>query len=317
MPEILWLLGSAGLAAFDAMRPSPPAWAPSRVFRDGGYAVMRNGWKKDAHQLVFDAGPLGCRVSGGHGHADLLSIQCSAFGEPFLVDPGTGTYAEDSWRSFFRSTAAHSTVMVDGVSQAEPAGPFSWQERPRARLRRWVSTDEFDLADAEHDAYARLRDPVRHRRQVLFVKPRYWVLVDDLVGTETHEVELRFQFGPVKASLEPERWARAVAGGHALLIRAFASVPLEARLRQGRLEPTEGWLSPDYGRRQPAPVLVYSGAAGLPLRIVTLLLPSVKEAAAPPRLRPLVEEGQVCGFVFEATGETVSVAGDEVLLVSF
>ena len=135
--------------------------------------VMRDGWGEAAHHLVFDVGPLGCSASGGHGHADLLSIQCAAFGEAFLIDLGTGTYADPAWRSFFRSSAAHSTVMVDGESQAVPGGPFDWRQRPRARLNRWLSTASFDFADAEHNAYGRLPDPVRHRRRVT-LGPRSW-----------------------------------------------------------------------------------------------------------------------------------------------
>lgn len=76
-PEVLWLLGPQGCKAFDDLRPVPPAVAPSRLFSAGGYAVMRSGWDKRAHRLIFDTGPLGCEVSGGHGHADLLGIQCA------------------------------------------------------------------------------------------------------------------------------------------------------------------------------------------------------------------------------------------------
>ena len=306
-PELLWLLGPAGLATFESIRPAPPADS-SRLFADGGYAVMRDGWGVDGHHLVFDVGPLGCPASGGHGHADLLSVQCSAFGEPFLVDAGTGKYANATWRSFFRGTAAHSTVMVDGVGQAEPAAPFAWQQRPRARLRRWLSAETFDFADAEHDAYARLLDPVRHRRRVLFVKPRYWVLLDDLEGAEPHRVELRFQFGRVSARLEAGLWARATAAGRGLLVCPFASVPLEVRLREGARHPIEGWVSPDYGVRRPAPVLVYSATARLPLRVITLLLPIADAAAPLPAVRPLMRDGsELVGLVFEEGGEGVSL----------
>uniref|UniRef100_UPI00190F100A heparinase II/III domain-containing protein n=1 Tax=Klebsiella pneumoniae TaxID=573 RepID=UPI00190F100A len=69
-----------------------------------------------------DVGPLGCPQSGGHGHADLLSIQCSAFGEPYIIDPGTYCYTPaEEWRDFFRNTTSHSTVIVDGAGQAVPA----------------------------------------------------------------------------------------------------------------------------------------------------------------------------------------------------
>src|SRR5206468_6518198 len=85
-----------------------PAAPASRLFPDGGLIVMRSGWNDDAHQLIFDVGPLGCPFSAGHGHADLLSIQCSVFGRPCLVDAGTYGYtAEPRWRDFFRGTAAH------------------------------------------------------------------------------------------------------------------------------------------------------------------------------------------------------------------
>jgi hypothetical protein len=313
-PELLWLLGPPGLAAFESLLPAPPAGSPSRLFAEGGYAVMRDGWDPDGHQVVFDVGPLGCPVSAGHGHADLLSVQCWAFGEPFLVDPGTGTYGDEAWRNFFRSTAAHSTVMVDGQSQAVPAGPFAWQQRPRARLRRWLSTEAFDFADAEHDAYGRLPDPVHHRRRVLFVKPRYWVLLDDLEGAEPHRVELRFQFGPAGVRLEPGLWTRATVAGRALLLRPFAEVPLQARLSRGSRQPMEGWISPGYGQRQPAPMVVYSTTAPLPLRIVTLLLPSREPNAPPPPARPLVREGTgLVGLVIDGDHEMVLEGEDGVL----
>ena len=177
-------MGLDGLRAFDALQPVPPAGPASRAFQEGGYAIMRNQWDDDANQMIVDIGPLGCPGSSGHGHADLLSVQCAIFGEPCLVDGGNFCYTPDSeWRDFFRSTASHSTLVIDGRTQSEPAGPFAWRERPRVRLREWHSSPELDFLDAEHDAFSRRGDPLVHRRRILFVKPRYWIIVDDLVGT--------------------------------------------------------------------------------------------------------------------------------------
>jgi len=307
-PETLWLLGPAGLAALEELRPEPPEGAPSRVFPDGGYAVMRSGWSPHDHHLIFDVGPLGCPISGGHGHADLLALQCCAYGKRFLADAGTGVYTGDpEWRDFFRGTAAHSTVMIDGESQAVTTGPFSWKQRPAARLRRFTTSDACDYADAEHDAYARLPDPVRHRRRVLFVKPRYWVVVDDLDGRDVHRVEVRFQFAPMVVTVDPALWARAYAPGrHDLRIRPFATVPIEAEVREGRAEPIEGWVSPDYGRRLSAPVLIYRVVTRLPLRVVTLLLPGDRPFAPAPEVSPLIaEDGALAGIRFEKPREIV------------
>lgn len=313
-PEMLWLLGAPALASIDALEAVPPRATDFQLFSHGGYAVMRTGWHEDAHQLIFDAGPLGCPLSGGHGHADLLSIQCVAFGEPCLVDPGTGCYTGDAqWRDHFRGTGAHSTVTVDGRGQATPAGPFSWKQRPGARIRRHESTDEYDLVDADHDAYLGLADPVRHRRWVFFARPRYFVVVDDLEGEAAHHVELRFQFAPMDVSVEGA-WVRARRrSGHGLLLRTFATVPLEPVLAEGGLEPVRGWVSPNYGQREPAPALGIETTARLPLRLVTLLLPVAKADSAPPAVTVLGDDAPD-GLEFGRWRERVAIGTDGIRL---
>ena len=309
-PEVLWLLGPAGLDAFDALRPAPPAAPPSRLFASGGYAVMRSGWAPDDHQMIFDVGPLGCPVSGGHGHADLLSVQCVVFGEPYLVDSGTYCYAGDlASRRYFRSTAAHSAVVVDGESQAAQAGPFRWTERPGARLTDWRSTSDLDFAEAHHRAYAELPGGgAVHRRRVVFVKGRYWVVVDDLQGDGEHQIDLQFQFAPLEVRVDPTLWARARGRtGSELLVRPFATVALKASLHTGELDPPRGWVSPVYGRREPAPLLVYSTVTTLPLRVLTLLLPSPGPHAAVPSVSSVIGAGGApAGLMFEDAGERIA-----------
>ena len=306
-PETAWLLGPAGCESFAALKPEPPAHPPSRLFPEGGYAVMQGGWARDAHQLLFDVGPLGCWVSGGHGHADLLSIQACAFGRPQLVDPGTYCYtAHTSWRDHFRSTAAHSSVAVDRQSQALTAGPFSWRKRPRAHLRAWLSTAVFDYADADHDAYRRLRDPVRHRRRVLFVKPRYWVVVDDITGADVHQVDLSFQFGPARLAPDTGGWMHAPGPGGGLHLKAFSTSLLQQETHEGEVEPIRGWVSSDYGLRAPAPLLCYTAVTKLPLRVVTLLIPSGGEGAAPPDVTQAQGDG-VMNLAFAGGKETLRI----------
>jgi hypothetical protein len=312
-PETLWLLGPTGLKAFEALPPAPPEISPSRLFQDGGYVVMSGGWSADAHQLIFDVGPLGCPVSAGHGHADLLSVQCSVFGQPFIVDPGMYCYTPDrDWRDFFRGTAAHSAAIVDGEPQAIPAGPFRWNSRPQARLHRWTSTGTYDFADASHDAYSRLPDPVIHRRRVLFVKSRYWVFVDDIEGEAEHHLDLCFQFAPVEVTLEPTLWARVRgSAGRGLFIRPFAAVPLQGEVHEAAVAPLRGWIAPDYGQRRPAPALTYSAETRLPLRILTLLVPTKDISGSLPTVTVIeADAAGPVGLRFEETHEIVRFNDD-------
>lgn len=313
-PELGWLLGPESCEYFRNLTTAPPTRAPSRHFPDGGYAVMQGGWRRDAHQLILDTGPLGCHLSGGHGHADLLSIQCNVFGAAQIVDPGTYCYtAHPNWRDHFRGTQAHSTVTVDRRDQAKPTGPFSWSKRPVAVMTRWDSTQEFDYADAEHDAYADLKDPVRHRRRVYFAKPHFWVVADDLLGADVHEIDLRFQFGgDVSLAAGSDDWVCSRRrDGKGLLLRPFSTTPLQTAIHEGGLQPIQGWISPNYGLRQPAPALSISAVCRLPLRIVTLLLPADGSDAVPPEVRASYL-GSDLRLEFPATEEWVLVDDERI-----
>src|SRR5262249_44074857 len=132
-----------------------------------------------------------------------------------------------------------------------------------------------------------------------------------------HHIELRFQLAPRRASLEADDWARVRGAlGKGLWIRTFARVPLEARLLEGGSAPCEGWVAPDYGRRCPAPVLTYCASAVLPLRILTLLLPSSDVAAPGPWVAPLWGmRGEPEGVLFEESGERARFEEDDGRLV--
>lgn len=285
--EAIWLLGPRVVQDIAALPAAPAKRAASCLFEEGGYAILRSDFGPNAHQMIFDVGPLGCPISGAHGHADLLALTCDIFGKPCIVDPGMPNYGGDpEWRDAFRSTALHSTVVVDGLSQATPSGPFSWVSRPRARLRSWISNETFDFADGEHDAYRFGKSTLTHRRRVIFFKPRYWVVIDDLDEQDcqtARSIELCLQFGPRHVIQRELPWMRvSTPAGHALLVRATADVPLEAAVHEGERPPMpiRGWFSPEYGSLQPAPSLVYTATTRLPLRVVTLLLP-VERADTP------------------------------------
>jgi hypothetical protein len=124
-----------------------------------------------ASQLVFDIGGLGL-LTGGHSHADALSLVLSSQGRELLVDPGTYVYnCAPEWRSWFRSTRAHNTVEIDGCDQAETGGTFRWKTRMSTRMLRDPSFPP-EYLEAEHDGYERLPHGVTHRRRLLHIPGR-------------------------------------------------------------------------------------------------------------------------------------------------
>ena len=105
----------------------------------------------------------------------------------------------------------------------------------------------------------------------------------------------------------------SLPGGRGLLLRCLAEIPFAVSVHEGETDPIRGWVSPDYGRREPAPLVMFSTRAALPLRAFTLLLPTEDVNATPPALDLVGSERGPAGLRF-ASGETVLFREDEVVL---
>jgi hypothetical protein len=110
-------------------------------------------------------------------------------------------------------------------------------------------------------------------------------------------------------SLGPHPWARAeTPQGRVLWISPFPAAPVQPALKYGELSPIRGWISCDYGDRQPAPMLIYSFAVALPWRILTLLLPDRQGLASPPAVRAIYDAtGRPTGLAFDRPCRVVRV----------
>ncbi|HEY9233364.1 MAG TPA: alginate lyase family protein, partial [Blastocatellia bacterium] len=197
--ETLWLLGPDALARYDAIAAHSPE-SSAQAFAESGYFVMRDGWTTEASYAVIDCGPHGVQ-SCGHAHADQLAFEFAAHGTTWLVDPGTFTYTGDAeMRDWFRSTAAHNTVTVDGEQQSIPAGPFAWTQIAEPLAREFFEACGSVYFEGAHNGYERLPDPVTHRRALLFVRaddatlPSYLIVRDRFAARAAHRYAARYHF---------------------------------------------------------------------------------------------------------------------------
>lgn len=168
--------------------------APRLSFQQGGYYLLGKDFDSESEvRIVIDCGPLGYLSLAAHGHADALAFTLSMGGREMLVDPGTFAYhTHREWRDYFRSTAAHNTVQIDGVDQSEIGGNFMWLRKANAVA---LAHDGMHFFEGKQDGYMRLRDPVMHKRSVRFDTQRNAVKVEDtLECLGEHEVALHWHF---------------------------------------------------------------------------------------------------------------------------
>jgi hypothetical protein len=267
-----WLLGAEADARFHAL-PGNAARAPSRrAFVDGGYFVLGSDFGTGREvRLVVDAGPLGYGSLAAHGHADALSFTLSAGGHELLVDPGTCTYRPDSpWRAFFRSTAAHNTLRIDGQDQSEAGGSFLWLSKANAACSHWQSTPAEDRFEGWQDGYMRLPDPVMHRRRITLHKVQRRVEVEDVLETTgMHFVELFFHFAEQCEVARVEHGVMVTRDGARALLRLPEVQGAAVQVIRGQESPRLGWVSRRFDELAPCSTVVWSTWIGSHTRLRT------------------------------------------------
>ena len=161
-------------------------------FEDAGvYVLSDKRGEKDEIFVLADAGLLGFLSIAAHGHADALSFTMSVGGCPIFVDPGTYTYyPKPNWRSWFRSTQAHNTVMVDERDQSVQGGSMLWTQKAATTVKQWTGGDTPVLM-AAHDGYA----PLVHSR-TLKLENRKLYISDLFSGGGAETLEWNFHLHP-------------------------------------------------------------------------------------------------------------------------
>lgn len=247
-----------------------------------GHYIMRSGWNPPDLHMHFDAGPFGA----GHQHEDKLGVLAYAHGKPLLIEGGVYMYDKSRWRRYVLSTRAHNTIRVDGLDQrarGEKAShvlpyPFKPLDNP------WQSGPDADFVEGTYEFGYGERDErvadVIHRRAVLFVKPKYWIVSDVLVPADErpHRYEAIFHFNADDAEAGGLR-VSTTDGGARLHIVAAPADGLGARVVKGIAEePVQGWANRPW---RPVPTALYEWRTAGTSRRVFVIYPAAAGEACP------------------------------------
>ncbi len=126
-----------------------------------GWVAMRSAWH-DPHGalLAFTSSPS----TMGHSHFDANSFVVNVAGEWLATDPGYDAVGP-------KATEGHNSLLVDGHGQVKKGG---------GKITGFFTSP--DVAYAVGDASASYRADLlkTFRRHVLYVRPDYWLILDEL-----------------------------------------------------------------------------------------------------------------------------------------
>ena len=234
----LWWFGPERCVADLAERNPRNA---GEVFGVAGLVAMRRG----PVVALFDAGSFG-PGGAGHSHSDALSLVVTVGERAILIDSGTFSYMNPEWRGYFRGSAAHSTLRIDGQDQGVASGPFRWAQKPKVQLL------DSTVRGARHHAVATCTyGGLVHTRSVEFSGDEF-TITDNVTGPiAEHDIEQYWHFAIEPRELSPGTWA----------IADMATFSAEG----GVVEPA--WRSRCFGTKEPAWVIVVRRSASLPLEL--------------------------------------------------
>ena len=145
---------------------------------------------------------------------------------------------------------------------------------------RWQTNADFDYAEGVYDSGYGPQNAARvsHTRQVVFVKPDYWLVFDTMKPADDapHQYEALFHLDAEDAEVDPGTRAVTVESeGSGLRIIPLHTEGVEVEIVKGRHEaPVQGWLPT--GRHnvlRPIPTAVFRWRAAGPSTLAYALVP--------------------------------------------
>ena len=181
-PLALWYLGRTALGNFHegadrstpvgflytpdlSKAPALPDLPTSHLWKDFGWATMRDSWENNATMLAVKSG-----MTWNHSHADANSLILFHKGVDIIKDAGNCGYSKPEYRNYFFQSDAHNVVKFNGQGQSRH------QQYHGTMLPGSVS----NLLDAGNIKYV-LADGTGPMSQWLLRNFRHYLWIDNVV----------------------------------------------------------------------------------------------------------------------------------------
>jgi len=189
------------------------------------------------------------QVIGSHAHAGRLAVNLWYNGNPVLVDSGCCNYDDPALVSWYRTSRAHNTVLIDGKSDEATSSDMLWVPRriTANRITGWQEGDEIKYCRMESPASEPANSGVKWTRSIGLIRHDFVLIYDKFESTGTHNYEVLFHFPSITAVSEKDR--KLLINETIQIIPAIPDRVSDIILAQGKVSKE--------GINTPAPVVSY------------------------------------------------------------
>ncbi len=184
----------------------------SVYFRDTQVAMMRD---KDQSGWYLLANPAS--VIGAHAHAGRLGFEMWHAGAPLIIESGCCNYDDPALVSWYRTTRAHNTVVIDGVTEAATSSKLLWVPRRETpnRITSWEPGIEMSSLEMVSPPEELTNSSVRWTRKITIVSASVAVISDTFEAEGEHRYEILLHFPPASVTVDQSRKSLTVNSGTA------------------------------------------------------------------------------------------------------
>ncbi len=160
------------------LKATAPKTLTSNISKRKGYLLMRD--KFNTPDEVWFLQKSGEPSLSGHENADRNSFSLFAYGYPLALDAGAGNYNDPRHRAWHKLTISHNAVVFEDSNKSDEQLNVKSQKIVTGEVLSWKSTPDADYSSTDASLASGVE---RNVRKVLFVKPDYFVIKDEIKST--------------------------------------------------------------------------------------------------------------------------------------
>lgn len=254
----------------------------TKYFPDSQLGVIRHDGKLYAWYLL--AYPAS--VIGAHAHAGRLAFNFWLNGSPVLTDSGCPNYDNPKLVSWYRTSRAHNTVLIDGKSDEATSGKLLWVGKRNTgnRIVNWGEKDSLSYCRMISPGTEVVNNAVSWSRSLVLVKEKFLVLYDRFDASGEHDYEVLFHFSPTQVSVNEKRKALQLPGKSSLAI--LPSDP--SMISSLTVEDAELSIN---GKDRPAPMATLKFTGKGLVHSVVVFMPGVEDLSSVKVSQEITEDG--------------------------
>ena len=174
--EMLWYHGKNVFDDYASISKKEPSFKSVKT-ANTQLIVMRTGWANTDKYLFFDCAPFG---SSGHSHSDALNVAAYSGSTAIITDSGVCSY-DDPAAQYYQSYRAHNVAVING-NDNYGYKVFGQPAHANPNINSFITNTNYDFASCSMD---------NQRRQILFIKPDYWIIYDT-ISSSSRSIDLLF-----------------------------------------------------------------------------------------------------------------------------